>query len=138
MASYAIGLIEVVGLLAAVEASDTALKSANVKLLSCEDATGAMFTVKIYGDVGAVNAAISAAAVAAARVGKVVSTLVLPRPAKGIYHLLDMAEEPDIARPPVEQAQPQPEPPVSDVPVPTGLETPKPKAKPGRKKKSGL
>jgi len=149
MGSNAIGLIEVVGLLAAVEATDVCLKSANVKLLGCEDASGAMFTVKVSGDVGAVNAAISAAAASAARVGKVVSTLVLPRPATGIYPLLEIDEQPNIAQPkpqkplaeetnaelavqlelteeaaPEPISQPKPEPPKTSV------------TKPGRKKKT--
>jgi|GEM_PF-861439 len=89
MGSYAIGIIEVVGLLAAVEAADTCLKSANVKLVGCENADGAFMSVRVCGDVGAVNAAIGGAAAAAARVGEVVSTLVIPRPATGIEPMIN-------------------------------------------------
>jgi hypothetical protein len=42
-----------------------------------------MTTVKVEGDVGAVQAAVNSAGAAAARVGRVVSTHVIPRPAAG-------------------------------------------------------
>jgi len=80
----ALGLIETIGLAAAVEAADAAVKSANVHLIGYELTRGdGMVTVKIEGDVGAVNAAISAAASAAGNVNRVYSTRVIPRPAQG-------------------------------------------------------
>jgi len=80
----ALGLIETIGLVAAVEAADAAVKSANVHLIGYELTRGdGMVTVKIEGDVGAVNAAISAAASAAGNVNRVYSTRVIPRPAQG-------------------------------------------------------
>ncbi|SHJ45668.1 BMC domain-containing protein [Propionispora hippei] len=88
MINNALGLIEVVGKLAAVEAADVALKAANVTLLGMENATGALITVKLTGDVGAVKAAVDAARMAVGRVGTVIATQVLPRPAHGIYPLL--------------------------------------------------
>ena len=76
-----LGLIETVGLVAAVEAADAAVKSANVTLVGYELARGSgMATVKVEGDVGAVNAAVSAAKAAAAKVGRVVGTRVIARP----------------------------------------------------------
>ena len=88
MIKHALGLIEVMGKLAAVEAADVALKAANVTLLGIENATGALITVKLTGDVGAVKAAVDAARIAASRVGIVIATHVLPRPAQGIYPLM--------------------------------------------------
>jgi len=79
----ALGLIETIGLAAAVEAADAAVKSANVLLIGYELTRGdGMVTVKIEGDVGAVNAAISAAASAAGNVNRVYSTQVIPRPSQ--------------------------------------------------------
>ena len=76
-----LGQIEVVGLPAAIEAADVALKAANVELIGYEATDGmGMVAVKIVGQVGAVKAAIAAAEVAAARISKVFSVSVIPRP----------------------------------------------------------
>lgn len=79
--NQALGLIETVGLVAAIEAADTAVKAANVVLLGYEKTRGnGMITVKITGDVGAVKAAVTAAVMAANRVNEVYSYHVIPRP----------------------------------------------------------
>lgn len=81
IAKKALGLIETVGLAAAVEAADKAVKTANVELIGYELSKGAgMVTVKILGDVGAVNAAVSAAVLSGSFVSKVVSSKVIARP----------------------------------------------------------
>ena len=58
MRGDALGLIEVVGLAAACEAADAAVKTANVEFLGLEPSGQGMVTVKIAGDVGAVTAAV--------------------------------------------------------------------------------
>ena len=89
MAKKSLGLIETIGLTAAIEAADIAVKTANVTLVGYELAKGSgMTTVKIEGDVGAVKAAISAASAAAARVGKIVSVHVIARPSEGLSALI--------------------------------------------------
>lgn len=81
MGTKAIGLIETIGLAAAIEACDSALKSANVELLGYElTKGGGMVTIKIQGDVGAVNAAIESAKTSASKVNKVFTSVVIPRP----------------------------------------------------------
>lgn len=81
----ALGMIETVGLASAVEAADTAVKSANVTLIGYElTKGGGMVTVKFEGDVGSVKAAVEAGAMAAERVGKVFSKHVIPRPGNGV------------------------------------------------------
>ncbi|WP_298842290.1 BMC domain-containing protein [Clostridium sp.] len=81
MSRVAIGLIETIGLAAAIEAADTCMKSANVELIGYELTKGyGMVTVKIKGDVSAVKAAIESAKVSAAAVNTVYATLVIPRP----------------------------------------------------------
>lgn len=92
MDGYALGLIETRGKLAAIEAADVALKSANVTLCGVENATGALITVKVVGDVGAVRAAVDAARARASLLGKVVATRVLPRPAADIMPMVKMSE----------------------------------------------
>ena len=84
----ALGMIEVYGLLAAVEALDAALKAANVTLLGVTKVTGGLVCVKVTGDVGATKAAMDASAAAAAKVGKVISVHVIARPASAIEAML--------------------------------------------------
>lgn len=84
----ALGMIEVYGKLAAVEALDSALKAANVKLVDVVRVGGGLVTVLVTGDVGATKAAIDAAASAAMRVGEVISVHVIPRPASDVKIML--------------------------------------------------
>lgn len=89
MSQKSLGIIETIGLTAAVEAADTALKSADVELVGYELSKGSgMTVVKVEGSVGAVQAAIDAAAMASAQVGTVVSTRVIPRPSQQIEVLV--------------------------------------------------
>lgn len=89
MNEKALGLIETIGLVAAIEAADAAIKSANVNLIGYELTKGnGMVTVKIEGDVGAVKAAIEAAKVSASKINKVYSTLIIPRPAEYLEKII--------------------------------------------------
>lgn len=74
-----LGLIEVNGYLAAIEAADSALKAANVSLISIEKVKAAICTVEITGEVGAVKAAVEAGARAADSLGLLRSISVIPR-----------------------------------------------------------
>jgi ethanolamine utilization protein EutM len=80
MALQAIGMIETKGLSALLEASDAALKAANVTLSGWEKIGSGYVTSFFRGDVAAVKAATDAGAAAAAQVGQVVSVHVIPRP----------------------------------------------------------
>ncbi len=81
MPNLSLGTIEVLGLPAAVEAADVALKTANVTLIGYETTDGmGMVAVKIEGQVSAVKSAIDAACAAASRITKVFATSVIPRP----------------------------------------------------------
>lgn len=89
MSQLAIGIIETIGLAAAIEAADVCLKSANVSLIGYELTRGnGMTVVKIEGNVGAVKAAIEAASVAVNKVSKVYSQKVIPRPSDSIEFLV--------------------------------------------------
>ena len=155
-----LGLIETQGLLGGVTAADAAVKSANVELIGYELTKGGGWTtVKIQGDVGAVKAAVDAAKIAAAKVNRVVSTKVIPRPASALDMLVFTKEtvgyqppepprepdppsppelppvEPD--EPPKEEAVPEPEPvtpepePAAEVPAePEAAVEPEPAAEP--------
>lgn len=118
----ALGLIETIGLVTAFEAADAALKAANVKLLGYENTKGGgRITVKFVGDVGAVKAAVSAGVAAALRIGRIESSLVIPRPHQEIEGLIAQ-----IDRGPVAVAAPTPAP----EPAPAKVAKPKAAAKP--------
>lgn len=85
----ALGLIEAIGLATAIEATDAAVKSANVKLLGLEPCKGdGMHTIKVVGDVGAVKAACEAASAACAKGRGVWSVKVIARPADGLAPMI--------------------------------------------------
>ena len=73
-------MIETKGLCALIEASDAALKSANVTLSGWEKVGSGYVTAFFRGDVAAVKAATDAGAAAASQVGQVISVQVIPRP----------------------------------------------------------
>ena len=86
--SIALGLIETRGLVGAVEAADAMVKAAKVTLLGKEKSGAALVTVMVRGEVGAVKAAVDAGSAAAKRVGELVSTHVIPRPAEELEDYL--------------------------------------------------
>jgi len=88
MLEYALGLIETKGLVGAIEAADAMLKAANVHLIGKERADAGLMTVKIVGETAAVRAAVDAGTAAAKRVGELVSSHVIPRPAEGMEDLI--------------------------------------------------
>lgn len=93
MNKEALGVIETVGMAAAIQAADTCVKSANVELIGYELSKGSgLVTIKIRGNVGAVKAAIEAAKVSAASINKVYATLIIPRPAENLEGIIESKE----------------------------------------------
>ena len=84
----ALGLIETKGLVGAIEAADAMTKSANVVLVGNEKIGSGLVTVMVRGDVGAVKASVDAGAVAAEKVGELVSKHVIPRPHTDVEKIL--------------------------------------------------
>lgn len=80
MNSDALGMVETKGLVAAIEAADSMVKAANVRLVGYEKIGSGLVTVMVRGDVGAIKAATDAGAASARAVGEVVSVHVIPRP----------------------------------------------------------
>ncbi|BDR72604.1 microcompartments family protein [Clostridium tetani] len=78
----ALGLIETKGLLAAVEAADVMVKSADVSIIEKTYVGGGLVTISVTGDVGAVKASIEAGAAAVKNLNEefLVSEHVIPRP----------------------------------------------------------
>ena len=84
----ALGMIETRGLVAAIEAADAMVKAANVTLIGSEKIGSGLVSVMVRGDVGAVKAAVEAGGAAAARLGEVIATHVIPRPHADVEKLL--------------------------------------------------
>lgn len=84
----ALGLIEFIGYVPAICAADTALKAASVDLIGIEKVTGGIVTVKITGDVYAVQAAVESAENYASRIGSLRSAHVIPRLDDEVENLL--------------------------------------------------
>jgi microcompartment protein CcmL/EutN len=76
----ALGMVECYGLVGMIEAADSMVKSANVKLVGYERIDAGMVTAIVRGEVGAVKAAVDAGAAAANSVGKVIGVHVIPSP----------------------------------------------------------
>ncbi len=113
-----LGLIETWGLIPAIVAADAASKAAMVSLLGYELARAGLVTVKVVGDVAAVQAAVSAGAAAAEKVGKVVSVHVIPRPDRQL-RISPTAPESPHGKPKADPYSPVPAPQESPPEAPT-------------------
>ena len=88
MALQALGMIETVGLVGSLEAADAAVKTAMVTIEEISFPGAGLATVKIVGEVSAVKSAVDAGVAAAQKVGKVVSSHIIPRPDDQIESLI--------------------------------------------------
>ncbi len=87
------GLIEVIGYIPAVAAADACVKAANVELVGTEVIGGAMLTVAVKGEIGAVRTAVDAGAAAAKQAGKLHCAHVIARPCQGAAKILNLDME---------------------------------------------
>ena len=84
----ALGLVEVAGKLGAIVIADVMAKVANVTIIDIEKAKGfGWMTVKVTGDVGAVQAAVEAAVDYAKRMQLLVATKVIPRVSEDVVQV---------------------------------------------------
>ncbi len=90
MVKQALGIIETKGLVSLIEASDAALKAADISMLGWSKIGGGLVTGFYTGDVAAVKAGIDAGAEAASQVGEVTSTQVIPRPHDDLAGLVEL------------------------------------------------
>ncbi|CAN2925015.1 BMC domain-containing protein [Streptococcus dysgalactiae] len=86
----ALGLVETVGLVPALEACDKMLKASNVKLVSYENVGSTLVTIMVVGDVAAVETSVEAGARAAAAIGKLTSHNVMPRPISAVGDIVSV------------------------------------------------
>ena len=80
----ALGLVETVGMVPAIEAADKMLKAADVELIAYENVGSTLVTIMVKGDVAAVKSSVEAGAEAAAAIGKLTAKNVMPRPIKAV------------------------------------------------------
>lgn len=92
--TQALGLLETVGFIPAVEAADAAAKGAEVTVHGLRYAGQGLVTVVIFGNISEVKAAIEAAEHAAKRLGPVRSSTTIGRVGDGITELLAADIEP--------------------------------------------
>ena len=85
----ALGMVETKGFTGMIEASDAMAKAAKVRLVGYEKVGNGLVTTLCRGEVGAVRAAVDAAAAAASKVGQLVSVHVIPRPHDDLEKYLD-------------------------------------------------
>ena len=81
-------MIETLGLVSAIEASDAMVKTANVVLVGKEYLLNGYVAVLVRGDVGSVKAALDAGSAAARRIGELVAVHIIPRPFEETEKLL--------------------------------------------------
>ncbi|WP_224403013.1 BMC domain-containing protein [Pseudonocardia sp. ICBG1034] len=93
-AGGALGMVETRGLVGAIEAADAMVKAANVEVEGYRTLRNGQVSVLVRGDVGAVNAAVAAGTAAAARVGELYSSHVIPRPHEDTEGVIGEAVQP--------------------------------------------
>ena len=122
--NQSLGLLEVKGLLGAITMSDVMVKASNVQVVNIDRANGfGWFTVKIVGDVGAVQSAIEAGAMVAKEMGCFVSSKVIPRVSQSVIDVFlqeetALVKEEAIAEPVVETKEETPSVPATEVETP--------------------
>ena len=88
MSRVALGFIETRGNTGAINAIDAMLKTANVEFVKRVEIGGAYVTAIVRGEVGAVRSSIEAGAEAAAKVGELVSTNIIPSAHEEVFELI--------------------------------------------------
>ena len=83
-AEQALGMLETVGMVPAIEACDKILKAAEVELISYENVGSTLVTMFVKGDVAAVKSSVKAGVEAAEKIGKVTAHDTIPRPIRPI------------------------------------------------------
>ena len=91
----ALGLIETLGFVGVTEAADAATKAAAVELSAVEQIEGGIISIRVLGDVGAVQAAVEAGVQAVQQVGTLVAHHVIPNPHEDLVDVFGLMEKRD-------------------------------------------
>ena len=90
----ALGFVEVSGVVAAVEALDSMLKTADVEFVTWEKRLGGrLVTIVVTGSISAVQAAVESGAARANAITKTVAQAVIANPHEEIVKLLEISAE---------------------------------------------
>lgn len=88
MSGVALGFVETRGNTGTIQAIDAMLKTANVQFVKRIEIGGGYVTALVRGEVGAVKASVEAGAEAAAKVGELVSTNIIPSAHAEVFELI--------------------------------------------------
>jgi ethanolamine utilization protein EutM len=89
MERQALGLIEAVGFVSAMEATDAAAKASSIVVIRTEVTDPGYVTIYIEGELAAVQAAVDAGASACERLGRVLAKTVIARPHDDLGIVID-------------------------------------------------
>lgn len=84
-----LGMIETYGFTSLVAASDAAAKSAQVEVVTYQQAGSGIATIYVLGDVASVQASVAVGAEEAKRVGELRTSHVIPRPDKDVLTMIN-------------------------------------------------
>lgn len=84
----ALALVETLGMVPALYAADSMLKTADVELVGYENVGSTLVTIIVEGDVAACQASAEAGVTAAASIGKLTAHNVMPRPEAGVSNIV--------------------------------------------------
>ncbi|SDY88396.1 BMC domain-containing protein [Proteiniborus ethanoligenes] len=85
----AIGMVETRSLVAAIQAADTMVKSADVRIVDMNFVGSGVVAVIVSGEVAAVQAAVDNATEIAGQISEIVSTNVIARPHDEVDKILE-------------------------------------------------
>lgn len=88
--SQALGLIQTLGMVPAIYGADKMLKAGSVELVGYENIGSTLVAIMVRGDVGAVEAAVEAGKEAAASVGELNGSNVMPRAIQGVHQIVSL------------------------------------------------
>ena len=88
MSRVALGFVETRGNTGTIQAIDAMLKTANVEFVKRIEIGGGYVTAIVRGEVGAIKSAVEAGAEAAAKVGELISTNIIPSAHEEVFELI--------------------------------------------------
>ncbi len=88
MSRVALGFVETRGNTGTIQAIDAMLKTANVEFVKRVEIGGGYVTAIVRGEVGAVKSAVESGAEAAAKVGELISTNIIPSAHEEVFELI--------------------------------------------------
>ncbi|NPV70847.1 MAG: BMC domain-containing protein [Firmicutes bacterium] len=90
--SNAIGFVETRGLVAAIEAADVMVKSADVKIIEYRLVGSGLVNITVQGEVAAVKVAVDTAVERVRKLGEAISFHVVPRPHEDLLKVIPLRE----------------------------------------------